>query len=411
MELDELIASRDIPGICVGTFSDGEENYVTAGVRSAEDPVPVTADTLFRVASITKTVTACALMRLVADGKVDLDASVRTYLPDFRVADAAASAQVTVRDLATHRGGWEEHPLLRLPATEQDDGALARGIAALSGAAQIFPLRRYYSYNNSGFAALGRIIEVVSGRPYEDAARAFVTEPMGLGRTFFFTNDAITYPVALGHTGSPPRVVRPWWRSRARAPQGGMLSTARDLITYARRLLDSDVLPADAMREMWRPHAAADGFADFVGVGWHIDEPPGGPAVVGHEGLTAGFGCKLAIVPERDAAYVVLINSDSAQDVVRTVLRDLLGAPQPEPPAPVPPPDRTPYVGTYTDGLDTPRVRADGIIEVPGELSEPLRFTGADAATAGEALVRFLRDDAGAVGWLRIDGSVYRRVG
>ncbi|HEY7484524.1 MAG TPA: serine hydrolase domain-containing protein [Streptosporangiaceae bacterium] len=410
MQLQELIAAHDVPGICVGTFAGGVERYEAVGVRSIEDPVPVSADTLFRVASITKTVTACTLMRLVADGRVDIDAYVRAYLPDFRVADAETSAGVTVRDLVTHRTGWEDAVLSALPMTEHDDGALARAIAAMAETKQIFPLGRYYSYSNAGFAVAGRIIEVVAGRPYEEAVRQYVTEPMGLRRTFFFTDEAITYPVALGHTGAPPQVVRPWWRNRARAPQGGLMSTARELISYSRSLLDGAVLTGDVVKEMWRPHAKAAVFADSVGVAWHVDDLPDGRTVVSHSGRTAGFGCRLAIVPERGEAYVVLLNSDSAPVLVHRIARELLGLPEPAEPEPIPAPDLTSYAGAYTNGDEEPHVGADGTLELPGEPAAPLRFSAPDEARAGEHLVRFLRADDGAIAWLRVDSRVFRRV-
>lgn len=408
MELDDLLAQHSVPGISIGTFKDGEEQYASAGVRSAEDPVSITEDTLFRVASITKTFTAAALMRLVVDGAVDLDAAVRTYLPEFKVADEDVAAQVTLRDLVTHRAGWTDNGMAPIPPTDHDDEALKRGVATLADAEQLLPFRRFFSYNNSAFAVVGRVIEVASGRPYEDVIRAYVTDPMGLRRTVFFADDAITFPVAIGHTGSPAQVVRPWWRSRASAPQGGLMSTARDLIAYARHLLDGNVLEPELVAELWRPHAEGARSTDAVGVAWKIENLRDGRRVVSHEGHTRGFGSKLAIEPDRRAAYVALINSDSAQDAVYTVLREVMGT-APPPFGTVETPELAPYLGVYTDGNDVARVRADGYLDMADEPPEMLGFTGVDEAFANGRLVRFLRDDDGTVSWLGVGGQVYRR--
>ena len=96
-----------VPGVALGVLRDGKTVIRGFGVTSVEDPLPVTAGTIFPLASISKTVTAMAVMRLVEQGKLDLRAPVRTYLPDFRVQDEAASRDVTVWHLLTHLGGWE----------------------------------------------------------------------------------------------------------------------------------------------------------------------------------------------------------------------------------------------------------------------------------------------------------------
>src|SRR5262249_51787957 len=135
-----------VPGLCIGSLRDGVESYATYGVRSVEDPVPVSEDTLFRVASISKLVTGLLLSRL----QVSPDSKVRDYLPDFRVADAGVAERLTVRDLLTHRAGFASDYALDRPADELDVGALARAVADLATSPQISPVGRFYSYSNAG---------------------------------------------------------------------------------------------------------------------------------------------------------------------------------------------------------------------------------------------------------------------
>ena len=95
-----------IPGVAIGIYHNGKEHTAGFGVTSVENPLAVTADTLFQTGSISKTFTGTILMRLVEEGKVDLDAPVHTYLPKFKLADKVVAEKVTVRHLLTHTGGW-----------------------------------------------------------------------------------------------------------------------------------------------------------------------------------------------------------------------------------------------------------------------------------------------------------------
>src|ERR1044071_6967307 len=95
-----------VPGVAIGVWHRGKEYAEGFGVTSVEHPLPVTAATLFQTGSISKTFTGTMIMKLVEDGKVDLDAPVRAYLPDFKVQDSDVSERVTVRHLLTHTGGW-----------------------------------------------------------------------------------------------------------------------------------------------------------------------------------------------------------------------------------------------------------------------------------------------------------------
>lgn len=102
----EVLEKRGVPGAVVGIMHEGETQAAGVGVTNVDHPLPVTAETLFQIGSITKTFTATAMMRLVEMGKLDLDVTVRTYVPAFKVADESASARATIRHLLTHMAGW-----------------------------------------------------------------------------------------------------------------------------------------------------------------------------------------------------------------------------------------------------------------------------------------------------------------
>jgi len=211
----------DVPGVAVGLLVDGTERTAGYGVTNIEHPLPVDADTLFHIGSITKTYTATAIVRLIEQGKLDLDAPVRTYLPDLRLADGDVAARVTVKHLLTHTGGWWGDSFTD---TGGGDDAVAKYVATMASLPQITPLGRFFSYNNAAFVLAGRVIEAVTGKPYETAIQELVLAPLGLKQSFFFPQDVLTYPFAVGHTDGPdgPTVARPWALPRSINPAGGI---------------------------------------------------------------------------------------------------------------------------------------------------------------------------------------------
>lgn len=430
-ELDDLGVGRHVPGVAVGVYADGEEHYFGHGVRSVDGGGPVGPGTGFRAASISKVFTATLLMRLAERPAprtpLDLDRPVADYLPAFTLRDAAAARSVTVRQLATHRGGWVSNFFEHRPADELDDAALDRAVGELAAAEQISPPGRFYSYSNSGFAVLGRVIEAVAGTTFEAAADELLLRPMGLRNTLFPVTASAPAGAAEGHTGSPPAVVRPWSRSRARSPSGGIVTTAADLMTFARCLLDGGgpVLRPRTVAAMWAPEAEAVGFAERIGVGWNLNRLDDGTHYVCHGGNTGGYTAMLSIVPSLRFAVAVLLNSSSPAPVIDRV-QDWVTArfigrtrhrAAPAPTYHAAPPTQD-YLGRYTDGTGDVLVTAPAgrvrlaLADAGGPTSE-VRFTGEDegvtTAAGTELPVRFLRDADGIVRWLRVTGLVFRR--
>ncbi|MGD8490961.1 MAG: serine hydrolase domain-containing protein, partial [Anaerolineae bacterium] len=180
--LTALMSRTQVPGVALGLLHDGAIQTAGFGVTSVENPLPVTGETLFQFGSITKTFVGTAVMRLVERDQIDLDATVRTYLPHFRVRDPDASARATIRHLLTHIGGWAGD-LFR--DTGAGDDALARYVADMAELPQLAPLNTHWSYNNAGFSLLGRILEVVTGQTCEQAIRDLVLDPLDMAHAFF----------------------------------------------------------------------------------------------------------------------------------------------------------------------------------------------------------------------------------
>ena len=153
-----------VPGVAIGIWHKGKEYAEGFGITSVEHPLPVTADTLFQTGSISKTFTGTMIMKLVEDGKVDLDAPVKNYIEDFKVQDPGVTEKVTIRHLLTHMGGWVGDYFNDFG---NGDDALEKMVKDIVRLPQIHPLGKIWSYNNTGFNIASRIIEIVTGKPYE----------------------------------------------------------------------------------------------------------------------------------------------------------------------------------------------------------------------------------------------------
>src|SRR5215475_3891819 len=194
--LSELIAEHGVPGAQLAVLDGDEIVETAAGVLSLRTNCAATADALFLPGSIGKLYTATLIMMLVDAGELDLGATLRTYLPMFAVQDKDAAATVTLRHLLTHTSGFDgDH----FTDTGRGDDALALYVAGCADLPQIAPPGLIWSYSNSGFSILGRIVEVLHGKTFEEVLREQIFEPLGLEHTVSFADEAITHPVSVGH--------------------------------------------------------------------------------------------------------------------------------------------------------------------------------------------------------------------
>ena len=430
-----------VPGVAVGLLHQGETYTAGFGVANINHPLPVDAETLFQIGSTTKTVTATAAMRLVEQGKLDLNAPIRTYLPDFRLADEETAARATLRHVFTHTGGW-------LGDYFDDLGrgadALAKIVADMATFPQLAPLGEIWSYNNAGYYLAGRVIEVVAGQTYEEAAKELVLEPLGMTRSFFFAEEAITHRVAVGHIAQADKieVAEPWALARASSPVGGIISNVHDQLRYARFHLGDGataagtrLLTPETMAFMQTPLASAGSLADAVGVSWLLKDVAGTRLVM-HGGATHGQMSAFVMVPERDFAITVLTNANRGRElhgeITAWALERYLGLVEPPPTwLKLSPQKLTEYAGFYSAALTDASLSLEGddlILQSipkggfpkkdskPGPPPPPVRlaFQAKDRVTALDSPFtnqrgEFLRAENGRLAWFRFGGRIHAR--
>src|SRR5579872_4975599 len=175
--VSQVASELNVPGVAVGIVIDGHAEQAFHGVTSIENPLEVNAETLFQYGSTGKTFTSTAIMRLVQDGKIDLDAPVRTYVPELRLQDEDVAQRVTVLQLLNHSAGWQGD---FFEDTGRGDDAVARYVEKMSELEQVYPLGQQASYNNGALVLAGRVNEKVAGLVYERAIEQLLLQPLGL---------------------------------------------------------------------------------------------------------------------------------------------------------------------------------------------------------------------------------------
>lgn len=445
-----------IPGVAAAVWADGREHVKGYGVTNVDHPIPVDGDTVFRIGSTTKTFTGTVMMRLVEQGKVDLAAPVRRYLPDFAVADPAVGGVVTVRQLLNHTSGWLGEDLQDFG---RGDDAVARYVASMTRLPQVTAPGTVFAYNNAGLVVAGRIIEVVTGQTYEAAVQGLLIDPLQLNATRFFTDEIIGLNVAASHTvvdGKPAVDTALWAFPRSCNPTGSLMSTARDQLRYARfhlgdgtaddgtRLLSRQSL--QAMRS--DPGVGGTLMVELAGMGvtWMLRPSAEDVTIVQHGGTWPGQRSGFIMVPERNFAMTVLTNSDGGAALNNELfaddwaLRRFAGVTNlPAEPQRLEAAALEPYAGRYVvDAIGPSGVLEQTIIEFrPGDGQLDGTTVGADAggrpvestrSRMGLAFYRrdhgldlgpdgkplatrsdFVRTLDGAIGWFRTHGRLYRR--
>nr|WP_246301183.1 serine hydrolase [Microbacterium immunditiarum] len=350
--LDELARLHGVVGAQFGIVELDDDGDVLAttraasGVLDASTGQPATLDSVFQIGSITKVWTAILVMQLVDEGLLDLDAPVRSVLPDFTTADPESSERITVRHLLTHTSGMDGDLFTN---TGRGDDCVERYVASLSTAAQITPVGERFSYCNSGFVLAGRIVEALRDTTWDEALRRWIIEPLGLTQTVTLLDDVPRFATATGHTGAGALAapVPVWPITRSMGPAGLIDASVGDLLTFAAAAMRGGVAPnGTRILSEAAHHAMLEeqvSLRDAVtstaawSLGWFLQDW-NGRTVYGHDGGTIGQRAYLRILPGARTAIALLTTgghadglyhdlfAEAAQLVDGTVIADPLAA-------------------------------------------------------------------------------------
>ncbi|MET7795964.1 serine hydrolase domain-containing protein [Streptomyces decoyicus] len=394
--LDELLAAHHVPGAALAVLADGGIHELASGVLHTRTRVEVTTDSVFQIGSVSKGYTAALVMLLADAGKLDLDAPVVGVLPDFAVADAEATKTITPRQLLNHTSGIEGD---FVSDTGRGDDCLARYVDGARNVGLTNPPGATMSYSSTAYNILGRIVEVLTGRTWDEALRELLCAPLGLEHTMTLPEEVLRFRAAMGHMGEPGEapVPTPLWNMlpRSAGPYGGICATAADVARFARLFIDGGtapdgtrVLSAEAVEAMLKREVEMPDqwfLGAHWGLGWGLFEWDGMRGF-GHDGSTFGQLAYLRALPEAGIAVALLTNGGAAapkvfETLCRELTAELAGVSMPEfgPAEEQLDVDPAPFVGSYRrEGFlmtVTDRPAGEGVLRVKYEGADGLKGT------------------------------------
>lgn len=360
--LDKCIASNQIPGASLAIWKDGELTTLTAGVLNNNTGHTVVADSPFQIGSITKVFTATLVIQLVDEGRADLDVPITRYLPDFRTGTNGATDKITLRQMLSHTSGLDGDLMVQAGTGENALGRYADMCRLLPN---LFEPGSRHSYSNSAYTLLGHLIEVISGKRWDQLLMEKIATPLKLNRVAAHAEEMLLYGGAVGHVPMPDDKGEPVMTaiSPSMAPKVQMAAgsypamSMTNLVEFARWHMQDAPANIQAMRE---PQIAVDGGDRNVtdwGLGWFLRHNSKGELeFFGHDGGVVGAGAFLRVVPDKNLIIAGAANGGNLIGLFDDMITPLLAelgkvelSPEPgdDDVIAVSPVDLEPFVGIY----------------------------------------------------------------
>ena len=323
-----FMAANSVPGISAAVVQDGELVWSEGfGMADLENFVPATSSTLFRLGSISKPITATAILQLSERGKLDLDAEVQKYCPAFPKKEWP----ITTRELLGHLGGIRHYnPDAKGDISEDSAKHFANmeeSLHIFAGDALVAKPGTKFHYSTYGYTVLGCVLEGAASEKYVDYVKENIFEPAGMAETQADNFFAVIQHRTRWYHKDKAGVVQNAGvlDSSYKIPGGGLVSSADDMARFEIAIMADKLLKAATCDLMWTPQKAADGSQTGYALGWGTQRKYG-LALVEHTGGQQGTSTSIILVPERRAGIVVLANMDGVDsaalstEILKTVL-------------------------------------------------------------------------------------------
>lgn len=339
--IEEKVEARrkelGIPGMSLAIVKDDKVIFAKGlGLKDFENKVPVTADTQFAIGSATKAFTGLSVLMTADEGKISLDASPKTVLPYFKMADADTDKNMTIRDLLTHSSGLNRTDIAMIT------GKLNRAelIRVAGEAKPIGKLREKFGYQNLMFAAAGEVVAVAQKQPWEKFVPERIFKPLGMNNsTMLIAQMEKAKDFSLGYDynfDTKETTKRPFREIAEVAPAGSINSSANDMAKWLRFVLNGGMIDGKRLvsekgyAEWLKPQMKVNSSGTVnYGLGWFIQKW-NDLTVVQHGGNIDGFNAMVAMIPEKKLGFVMLTNvsgSSLGGELMPIVWENILGKP------------------------------------------------------------------------------------
>jgi CubicO group peptidase (beta-lactamase class C family) len=356
--IKQVMEQANMPGFAIAVVENQKIVYAAGfGVKNLSTREPISAQSLFHMASITKPFVASSIMQLWEKGKLDLDAPVVKYLPYFRVKDERYAA-ITVRQMLSHISGMPDVEDYEWDKPQYDEGALERYVKSLTDKSLIAAPGATFRYSNMAYEVLGDVVAKVSGESFEDYVKRHILEPLRMQSSTLLVKKAspqfLTSPHVVGGSYDV-EVSKVFPYNRMHSPSSTLYSSVLDMSRWAmanlnRGELDGKrILKSTTYDLMWKP--AGEQFQQ-IGISWFLRKHKE-HATVGHSGGDTGFASNLVMIPDKSIAVVMMSNFDRAPlGVLTQAALDVALGQTPAPVSIKPQIDRVLYKAIAKDGLE-----------------------------------------------------------
>jgi serine beta-lactamase-like protein LACTB, mitochondrial len=331
--VSNFLATTSVPGLSVAVVLDGHPAWSAGfGMADLENSVPATPSTLFRLASVSKPITATAILQLWERGKLDLDAPIQKYCPAFPKKEAP----ITTRQLLGHLGGIRHYNKDSVGDIPYDSArhftSMEESLTIFENDALVAPPGTKFQYSTYGYTVLGCVLEGASSQKYADFVTENIFRPAGMDVT-----RADDFFAIISHRSR-------WYQktkdgavlnagvldSSYKVPGGGWLSSADDMARFEIAILANTLVKPATRELMWTPEKTTSGVAVDYSLGWHTQNKYG-LALYSHTGGQQGTSTSILLAPERQAGIVVLANLEGADvsSLSDQILRIALNLPDP----------------------------------------------------------------------------------
>jgi len=298
--------ARGVPGFNIAVAVDGKIIYSEAfGYADLEQRVPAWQITKFRIGSVSKPLTSAALMKLVEQGKIDLDAPIQKYVPSF----PEKGALITPRMLAGHLGGIRHYKDGEVDSQKHYDNVVD-GLERFKDDPLVVPPGTKFSYSSYGFNLLSAAIEAASGERFLDFEQEQVFTPLGLLNTVADQPAEIIPQRARFYSGNKgkPTQNAMYVDNSYKWAGGGFISTSEDLVRFGSALLQPGYLKAESLALLFTPQKTKDGKETRYGMGWFIGKSKSGKRIFEHSGGSVGGSSELILYPDSHLVVAFVCN-------------------------------------------------------------------------------------------------------
>ncbi|TMM56797.1 beta-lactamase family protein [Maribacter algarum] len=324
-QLDKIVEDKMVMGVAAAYAVDGEIiEQATAGYTDKDTGKLLDSNTKMRMGSIAKTMTALAVMQLVEREKIDLDAPIQTYLPDY---PKHKKTQITIRHLLSHTSGISGYKDGRESNTTTEYPTLYDALSLFKDRDLLFEPGTQYSYTTYGYTVLGAILEKVTEQTFEAYMHQNIFVKAGMTHTGVekfgevLENESKLYTRNNGKGKAKPAKEN---NLSNRIPAGGFYTTIGDMLKFGDAVINHTLVKKETLKEM-RQHHSLEKENNAYGFGWFLYNPkPYEGAIIGHSGAQTGCTSFLFIVPEKKAVSIILSNTSRAQSSVNPIANDLL---------------------------------------------------------------------------------------